>query len=118
VSRHPGLLRGDVAQFDRDQLRDPGRFGRHAEQHVGLFHGRPVMGDDDNLSVAGKLLQEHREPVHVGVVERRVNLVEETERRRLHPVEREEQAEREQRFLAVRELVQALGRLAFGLGDD
>ena len=58
------------------------------------------------------------EPADVGIVERRVDLVEQAERARAVLEDREHQRHRGQRLLAARQQLHALQPLARRLGDD
>ena len=55
---------------------------RHAVERVGDLHGPLLVGDDDELAGVAQLLEEQDQPAEVGVVERRLHLVEDVERRR------------------------------------
>ena len=61
------------------------------------------MGHDDDLRFTGKLAHHRREAVDVGIVERRVDFVEQVERRRTHADEREDQRGRGHRTFAAGE---------------
>ena len=78
------------------------------------------MGDDQ---VAGLGFADHRveqiaEPLDIGVVERRVDFVEDADRGRVGEEQREDQRDRGQRLLAARKQGQRLQSLARRLGID
>ncbi len=76
---------------------------RHAVHAVGHLHRLLVVRDDDHLRIAGKLAHHRRETLDVHVVERRVDFVEQIERRRLDRDQREDQRRRRHRALAAGE---------------
>ena len=76
------------------------------------------MRDDDELRAVEHAAQHLDEPADVGVVERRVDLVEQAERARLVAEDREHQRDRGQRLLAAGEQLHALQALARRRGDD
>ena len=76
------------------------------------------MGDEDELRAVRERADEAHEALHVGVVERRVDLVEDAERRRLDEVDREQEGRCRERLLAARELGEADGPLAARPGRD
>ena len=73
------------------------------------------MGDDDELRALAIALDQLEEARDVGVVERRVDLVEHVERRRAREHEREQERERAERALAAREQPHRRQPLAGGL---
>ena len=75
------------------------------------------MRDDDELRLI-QIMQVLGETRNVRVVERRLDLVEETERRRLQTLNRKQQRDRRQRLLATRQLHHVLQLLSGRLGDD
>jgi hypothetical protein len=81
-----GLPQPDgVRQIDRDQLGDAALGHRYAEEAVDARHRDAVMGDDQEAGASGvgDLAEQGAEPIDVGVVERRVDLVEDANRRRV-----------------------------------
>ena len=78
-------------QPHRNDLRHPRLLHGHAVEQIGALHGAAVVGDHDELGVLGHGLDEIGEPLDVGVVERGVDLVEDAERRRFDPEQRDEQ---------------------------
>src|SRR5262249_36586681 len=74
--------------------------------------------DDDELRLLRELRDEGREPSDVGVVERRIDLVEHAERTRPVPEDRNQQRESGQRLFASREQEHVLQSLARGLRND
>src|SRR5690606_8341314 len=67
------------------------------------FHRRLVVRDDDELNAVRHLLDDLRKTADVRIVERRVDLVEQTERRRIQLEDRKYQRNRGQRLLTARE---------------
>ena len=63
----------------RDQLRDAFFGHRHAVQGVGGGHRDLVVGDDDKLRRLRELFEHSHEAADIGVVERRVDFVEDAE---------------------------------------
>ena len=84
-----------------DHLGDAVGLHGHAEQHVGHLHGAALVRDHDELRVVADGLQIRREPAQVAVVERRLHLVEDIERRAADAVDREQQRKRRERLLAA-----------------
>jgi len=74
--------------------------------------------DDHELRLVAEAPEHVEEAVDVGIVERRVDLVEQAERRRLDEVDREQQRDRGERALAARHERDALQELAARLGHD
>src|SRR5579864_6797091 len=109
---------GGSVQLDRNQLRDARLFHRHAVEAIGDFHRLPVVRDDDELRVRLHAAQHLDEAADVGVVERRVDLVEQAERARLELEHAEHERDGGQRLLAAREQLHALQALARRLRDD
>ena len=66
----------------------------------------------------GELTDHAQETLNVGIVERRVDLVEDTPGTRLHLVDGEEQGDRREGFLTARQQADAPQFLASGAGDD
>ncbi len=92
----------------------------HAEQPVHAAHGHRMVGDDEEarLGRARHLLHHVAEAVDIGVVERRVHLVEHADRRGVRQEHREDQRERRQRLLAAGEQRQHLRLLAGRAAED
>ena len=101
-------LAAAAPEVDRHQLRDARLLHRHAVQPVGDLHRAPVVGDDDELRAVGHLAHQLVEAADVGLVERRVDLVEDAERRRLDQEDREQQRDRGERLLAARQQLDVL----------
>ena len=76
------------------------------------------MGDEDELRLRLHPPQHLHETADVGLVEGRVDLVEQAERARLELEDREHQGHGGQRLLASRQKLNALQALAGRLGDD
>src|SRR5436190_15633008 len=90
---------------DRDDARDGLLLHRHADQLLRHLHGDAVVADEEELRRLRHLRDELGIALGVGVVERRVDLVEQAERRRIELEDREHQRDRRQRLLAPREQV-------------
>ena len=100
----------------RDHLGDPARAHRDPVEHVGRVHGALLVGDDHELGTVREPPDELQEAVDVGVVERRLDLVEDVEGRRPGEEDGEHEGERDQRLLATGEQREPPRRLA-GRGD-
>ena len=99
------------------QPADAALLHRHAPQPVGRGHRPLLVRDDDELAPVEELAQHAREAGRVRLVERRVHLVEDAERARLAPEDREQERDRGERLLAAgeeRERAQFLARRAGG----
>ena len=72
-----------LAQLDADQGRDAGALHGDAVEHVGDLHRALAVRDHDELRVVGHRADRLGEAADVGLVERRVDLVEQAERARL-----------------------------------
>ena len=107
-------------EIDRDELRDAALGHGDAEEPVHPRHGDRIVGDDDEAGVgrAAHLVQQVAEALDIVVVERRVDLVQHADRRRVGEEHREDQRQRGQRLLAARQQRQRLRLLAGRLGDD
>src|SRR4051812_34285443 len=106
------------ADVDRHHARYALLLHRHADELVRHLHGDLVVADEQELRLARHLLHQLAEALGIGVVERRVDLVEQAERRRVELEEREHQGDRRQRLLAARQQVDAGVLLARGARDD
>jgi len=84
----------------------------------GSLHGLLRVCDDDELRVRGHLAQQAREPLDVGLVQRRVRFVQNAKRARLITEDRHQRRHRRQRFLAAREQQHVLQLLARRRGHD
>src|SRR5262245_8556155 len=113
---YAGRLRS--VQLDGNQLRNARLLHGNAVQAVGDLHGFAIVGNDDELRVLLHTTQHLDEPADVGIVERRVDLVEEAERARLVLEHAEHQCDGGQRLLAAGEELDALQTLARRLSDD
>ena len=80
---------------------------RDAVERVGGLHRPLLVGDDDELRAVGEAAQELDEAADVRVVQRRLDLVEQVERRRPREEDREQERDRGQRLLAAGEQRQA-----------
>src|SRR6185436_15853454 len=77
-----------------------------------------VVRDEDELRMLRHLADHLGEAADVRVVERRVDLVENAERRRIDEEQREDQADGDQRLLAARQQGDAVEALARRTNDD
>ena len=79
-----------------------------------------IVGDDDEarLGRRGHLVHQIAEALDIVVVERRVDLVEHADRRRVGQEHREDQRHRRQRLLAARQQRHGLRLLAGRAGED
>ena len=95
---------GGAGEIDRDELRDAAFGHRDAEQAVDARHRDAVMRDqqEPRAGGVGDLADESAETVDIGVVERRVDLVEDADRRGVRQKNREDQCECRQRLLPTR----------------
>ena len=76
------------------------------------------MGDDDELRVVRHFLDQAREALDVGLVERRVHFVQDAERAGRVAEDGHQEGHRGQRFLAARKQRDVLQALAGGRGHD
>src|SRR5215472_17179333 len=101
----------------------------HHRGHPVALHGGPVEGvrdlhrpllvrDDDQLRTAAQLLEDLEQPLQVGVVQRRLDLVQHVERRRAGLEDGQEEGDRGQRALAAGQQRQPLDLLARRPGFD
>src|SRR3954470_23015375 len=77
-----GGLRALLVQLHADQFRHAGLLHRHAVETIGDLHRLAVVRDEDELGMVLHRLEHLHESADVGVVERRVDLVEQAERAR------------------------------------
>ena len=91
----------DVRQAHRDDLRDALFGHRDAVDDAGVRDRVLVVGDDEELRLDEEVLQRLDEASDVGVVEGRIELVEQAEGARLDQVDREEEADGRHRSLAA-----------------
>ena len=77
-----------------------------------------MVRDEDELRVVLHAAQHLHEPPDVGIVERRIDLVQQAERARPVLEDAEHQRHRRQRLLAAREQLHVLQPLARRLRDD
>src|SRR5690606_39038367 len=76
------------------------------------FHRDLVVGDEQELGLVRHAADDLDIALGVGLIERRIDLVEQAERRRIELEEREYQGDRGERLLAARELVDRAVALA------
>ena len=94
-------------QAPRDDLRDTVAAHCHAVEDIGGLHRLLLVGDDDELGPVGVAAQELDEAADVGVVQRRLDLIEEVERARPGEEQSEEERDRAECLLAAGEERQA-----------
>src|SRR5262245_29404114 len=119
------LLGGDLlphaqrlVDVDGDDARDARLGHGHADELLGHLHRDLVVADEEELRLGGHALYEVAEAAGVGVVERRVDLVEQAERRRVELEQREHQRDGSERLLAAGQEVDARVALARGMRHD
>src|SRR5262249_9410033 len=66
-------------QLDRDQGRETRLLHGHAIEDVSRLHGLAIVSDDQELGLAGQFPENTEKTMNVGVVEGRVDLVEDAE---------------------------------------
>src|SRR5256885_1212226 len=116
LSRHRGAR--VLRELDAHRLGNSRLLHGHAVERVGAFHGALVVGDDDELRGLAHLADHLVVAADVGIVERRVHLVEEAEGRRLDEEDGEDEGYGGERLLAAGEQVDAGELLSGRLGDD
>jgi hypothetical protein len=89
---------------------------RHTDQLVGHLHRNLVVRDEEELGMVGHALDHAAEALGIGVVQGRVDLVEQAERRRVQAEHREHQRRRGQSLLAAGQQVDGRVLLARRLG--
>src|SRR5688500_7458981 len=99
----------------RDHARDARLGHGDADQLLGHLHRDLVVADEQELRLRRHALDEIAETRGVGIVERRVDLVEQAERRRVELEQRKHQRDGGERLLAAREEMDAGVALARGL---
>ena len=109
---------GGALQPLRDHRGDTVAAHGDAVQRVADLHGALLVRDDEQLGVLPELLVDLEQPAEVGVVERRLDLVEDVERRGAGLEERDEERHRHQGPLAAGEQREALDLLARRAGLD
>src|SRR5438876_8780315 len=95
-----------------------GLLHRDAVDRVRGLHGAGVVRDDDELRLILEFGEQPHVAAYVRVVERRVHLVEQTERAGFRQEDREQERHGDERALARREQVNPLGALAARSGVD
>src|SRR5262245_56863719 len=118
-----GLATGRVThvhaiEVHRVQLRHAQLLHGDAVDAAGRLHGLLVVRDHHELRLVAEAAEQVQEPLHVRVVERRIDFVQQAERGRLHQVDREQQRDRGERPLAARHQRDALEVLPARLRDD
>ncbi len=93
-----------MGEVDRDELRDAALGHRDAEEAIDARHRDAVVGDHQEAGAGGvgDLADEGAEAVDIGVVERRIGLVEDADRRGVRQEDGEDQCQGGQCLLAAR----------------
>src|SRR6185437_7433485 len=90
----------------------------HAEKRGRKLHGRLVVGDEDELHPGRHITHDIAEAADVVLIERRVDLIEQTEGRRVEIEDRENERDGGERLLTTRKQVNAAVLLAGRAGHD
>ena len=106
------MAQADFAEPLADHRRDAVAAHRDAVEGVADLHGPLLVGDHQELRVLAELLVDLQQAAQVGVVERRLDLVEDVERRRAGLEQRDQERHRDQRPLATGEQREPLDLLA------
>src|SRR5512140_197338 len=107
-----------AVQFHGDGAGDPVLFHRDPVQDVGQLHRPLVVRDEEVLVPVRHLAHQGVEPVYVGVVQRRIDLVEQAEGRRLDEEDGEDEADGGERLLPAGEAAERERFLAGRLDED
>src|SRR5688500_15772096 len=102
----------------RDHARDARLGHGDADQLLGHLHRDLVVADEQELRLRRHALHQVAEALGIAVVERRIDLVEQAEGRRVELEQREHQRDGGERLLAAGEQVDAGVALAGRLGHD
>ncbi len=108
----------DVFKANRDLLADARLLHRDTVKGRRRRHGLLAVGDNDELRVIEKLIENHHESTDVGFVERRIDLVQDAERTGAILENRHQQGDRCQRFLTTGKERVAEARFAWRCRDD
>src|SRR6476646_4288957 len=98
------LHRGESYRFvdvDGDHSGHAGLVHRHAGELMHRLHRRLVVSDDDELNASRHLAHDLRETTDVRIVERRIHLVEQAERRRIELEDGEDERDGCQRLFST-----------------
>src|SRR5262249_24603726 len=114
----PAAGSGGFVQAYGDDLGDAILLHRDPVERVGHLHRSSVVRDEHELRALRHLADERVEATDVGLVERRIHLVEEAERGRPDEKQREDQRRCRDRLLAARQQAQRLELLAGQRHDD
>jgi hypothetical protein len=119
LSRHRFVAHAQrFLDIDLDDARDALLLHRDADQLARHLHGDLVVRDEEELRLRRHALDHLAEALGVAVVERRIDLVEHAERRRIELEHREHQGDRGQRLLAAGKQVDGAVLLAGRLRHD
>ena len=105
-------------QFHPNEPAHSALLHRHAVKHIGFCNRAFVVRHDDELALLNKSVQHAGEAVDVAFIERRIHLVEDTERTRADHVDREQQRDCRHSALASAQQRDALQLFAGWLGAD
>src|SRR5688572_22441688 len=111
-------LRIDLVELDGHPLADALLLHRDAVELVGDRHRALGVRDHDELALLEELLHDQVEAAVVGLVQRRVDLVEDAERAGLALEDAHQQRDAGHRLLAAGELADRRGLLARRVGHD
>src|SRR5215210_1776278 len=105
-----------LSQPHPDNRRHSGLLHCHTVNGIGCLHRPRVMSDDQELGIALELLEQAGEAAHVGIVERSVDFVHQTEGTGLGEIDAEKQRHRNEGPLTGGQQVNPLSPLAPGGG--
>ena len=102
LARRPDVaIVGDIFKPDAHPFRDARFFHRHTVQNIGDRHRPFVVRDDDELRRLLEGFHDGGEPLDVGFVESRIDLVEDAERTRLALEDGHDEGDGRHRFFAT-----------------
>ena len=91
-----------LAQPHSDDRRHTELLHGHTVHRVGGLHRPRIVRNDDELRIRFELVEQPQEPLHIGVIERCINLVEQTKGAWLGEINSEEKRDSYKRSLAGR----------------
>src|SRR5437868_1443709 len=115
-----GVARGRarLLPIHRNKFRNAGLLHSYAVKDRGPLHGAPIVRDHDELSVSAHVRDHLNEAAHVGLVQRRVHLVQDAERAGLIAEHGDQKGQSRERLLAAGEQENVLQTLAGRLRGD